>query len=71
VVGILTTSCERSTEDCDVGARFAGFFLGGLALIGGGIPMIVIGAKRVPVGRVTAVPWLGPREGGLQLRLDL
>jgi hypothetical protein len=71
MVGVLTMSCDRTSDDCDAGARFAGFFLGGLALIGGGIPMIVIGAKRVPVGHLSAVPWVGPREGGLQLRLDV
>lgn len=71
MVGLFTTPCDRSSHDCDPGARMAGFFLGGLALIGGGIPMIVIGAKRVPVGHLSAVPWVGPRESGLQLRLDL
>lgn len=72
MVGALTTTCDRSVDaECNAGPRLLAFFAGGLALIGVGVPMIVIGAKRVPLRRVTAVPWLGPHRGGLQLQLEL
>lgn len=73
ITGALTTSCDRTVDtECNAGPRLLAFFAGGLALIGAGVPMIVIGAKRVPAGRVTAAPWFAPRRGGgLQLQLEL
>jgi hypothetical protein len=73
MTGAFTTSCDRTVDaECNAGPRLLAFFVGGLALIGAGVPMIVIGAKRVPAGRVTAAPWLAPRRGGgLQLQLEL
>lgn len=47
--------------------------LGGVVLVGVGIPLIVYGAKKVPDASLTAsvAPWLAPGQGGLQLRVDL
>jgi hypothetical protein len=46
---------------------------GGLVLTGAGVPLLIIGAKKVPVhsARAGVTPWLGPRSGGLTLRLAL
>jgi hypothetical protein len=46
---------------------------GGLVLAGAGVPLMIIGAKKVPVhtARAHLVPWLGPGSGGLALRLAL
>jgi hypothetical protein len=72
VAGVLSTSCNRDTTDsCDVAPRLLGFTAASLILIGAGVPLIVIGAKRVPVARVSAVPWVGRRDAGLQLLLDM
>jgi hypothetical protein len=48
-----------------------GTMLLGLGLIGGGVPMIVIGAKRDPVATARVTPWASPRAAGLNLRFDL
>jgi len=76
VVGVLTTSCHYSSLDssssgCDANARLLAFGLGAAALVGIGVPLIVIGAKRVPVRQVSIAPWLAPRQAGLQLHLAL
>jgi hypothetical protein len=45
-----------------------------LALIGVGVPLIVIGAKRVPAKepwQAQVVPYATPEGAGLRLRLDL
>jgi len=41
------------------------------ALLGAGIPMIVIGARRDPVASARVMPWVAPHSGGLGLRFDL
>jgi hypothetical protein len=44
----------------------------GLALLGGGIPLIVIGGKKVPAwSTATLTPWATPTAGGLGLRLQM
>jgi hypothetical protein len=49
--------------------------IGGAVLVGAGVPMIIYGAKNVPVKKQTGstqlIPWATPRSGGLQLRVDL
>lgn len=45
--------------------------LSGVGLIGAGIPMIVIGGKREPVGTARLTPWASPHGAGLGLRVDL
>jgi hypothetical protein len=46
---------------------------GGLVLTGAGVPLMIIGAKKVPVhtARARLIPWLSPGSGGLMLRLAL
>jgi hypothetical protein len=46
---------------------------GGLVLTGAGVPLLIMGAKKVPVqaARVGVSPWLGPRSGGLTLHVAL
>jgi hypothetical protein len=69
VVGVTTAHC--SSESCDTDNRIAAFSLISLAMIGAAVPMIVIGAKRVPVRRVAVGPLLAPGLSGLQLQLRL
>ena len=73
VVGALSSTCNRRYEESCEGSqqRMLAFLIGTAALLGVGIPLIVIGAKRVPAGRVSALPWVAPHNAGLQLRLDL
>ena len=51
------------------------FGIGGLVLTAVGIPLIVYGAKQVPLNRPQAtlrvLPWASPDSGGVRLRLDL
>jgi hypothetical protein len=74
VVGALSSQCggDGSSGGCDEARqRLVGVALVSLALIGVGIPLIVVGAKRVPVRQVTVGPWLAPRQAGLQLHVAL
>jgi hypothetical protein len=76
IVGALSLSCRNDNPDgssssCQAGVAGAWLFLGGAVLIGTGIPLIVMGAKRVPVARVAVAPWVSPRDAGLALRLDM
>jgi hypothetical protein len=58
-------NCDRHNTPLYVG------LFGGAALLGAGIPMIVIGGKREPVGTARLTPWASPHGGGLGLRVDL
>jgi len=49
---------------------YGGLF-GGAVLLGAGIPLIVIGGKKEPVGTARLTPWATPRAAGLGLRVDL
>jgi len=76
IAGGTCDSYDREyDDDCRDHQRLGvGLSLATLGLIGAGIPMIVVGSKRVREdGKPTATisPWLGAREGGLQLRLKL
>ena len=74
IVGVLSSTCRNDNPDsssCGPGLNGAWLFLGGAVLIGTGIPLIVIGAKRVPATRVAIAPWASPRDAGLALRLDM
>ena len=68
-VGILNNECSSSRSSCS--NQNLAVVVTTLALLGVGIPLIVVGARRVPVTRVSVGPWLAPRQGGLHLRLDL
>ena len=76
IVGALSSTCRNddidgSSSSCGPGVGGAWMFLGGAVLIGTGIPLIVIGAKRVPAARVAVAPWVSPRNTGLALRVEL
>jgi hypothetical protein len=76
VAGLLSSpSCSgpgvSPSGTCDDGLRIVTFSLISLAMIGAAVPMIVIGAKRVPVRTVAVGPLLAPRLAGLQLQLRL
>jgi hypothetical protein len=46
--------------------------ISGLVLTGAGIPLLLIGARKVPVSSEALVaPWLSPRGAGLSFRLAL
>lgn len=69
----LTTS-TRTYGDVDCSgydAAIYGGVLTGVALLGVGIPLIVIGAKRKPLGAASVSPWATPEAAGLRLRLVL
>jgi hypothetical protein len=59
-------------SDC---GRFNGSIYGGLltagVLMGVGIPMIVIGGKREPLGSARLTPWATPHAAGLGFRIEL
>ena len=42
-----------------------------LGLTGGGIPLIIIGGKKEPVGTMQVTPWATRNAGGLALHVDL
>lgn len=84
VADLQQTSCERGgyysissnelTRDTDCG-RYDKSIYGGLitagVLMGVGVPLIVIGGKREPVGTARLTPWATPQAGGLSLRLEM
>ena len=63
---------EETGRDSSLGGVGVGLMLGGLAAVGGGIALTVIGSKRVPAkppaGTTSAAPELliGPRFTGLR-----
>jgi hypothetical protein len=63
--GSNNTDCDRFDKTIYIG------LFGGAALLGAGIPMIVIGGKREPVGTARLAPWASPHGAGLGLRVDL
>ena len=69
--GSVTTAEQ---ERCDNDVRTYGLAIGGVLLVGGGIPLIIVGIERVPAepaAQAAIAPWLGPDLAGVQLRLDL
>jgi len=67
---------DARNADCDSeNPMIYGGLLSTLVLVGIGVPLIVEGAKREPVGAsgtaATLSPWLAPSAAGLNLRLDL
>jgi hypothetical protein len=59
--------------DCYRPSRTRTWFLSGLALTALSVPLVVIGAQRVPVAptvRVALVPSTLPSGAGLRLRVD-
>lgn len=70
--GVFLGGASGSSSDCNRndGAMYGTLALG-LGLMGAGIPLIVVGSKRVPAARASLTPWAAPGVGGLSLRLDL
>jgi hypothetical protein len=70
-LGRTLTAEER--DACSNDGRTYGLAIGGVLLLAGGIPLIVIGGEKVPATspRASLGPWLGPELAGLKLRLDL
>jgi hypothetical protein len=62
-------------QDCDrYDSTIYGFTIAGLALFAVGIPMFVVGSRRVPVqdkAKASVSPWVGRDGAGATLRLDL
>lgn len=79
VANLEQSACEGGTYFSGSGStncgRFDATIYGGLitsaVLLGAGIPMIVIGGKKEPVGTARLTPWASPHGAGLGLRLDL
>lgn len=65
--GVSDSSSNCNRND---GAMYGTLALG-LGLVGAGIPLIVVGSKRVPLARASVTPWAAPGASGLSLRLDL
>ena len=78
-VGVLSSgaTCYRElgdefkVEHCERSPDYVAYAVGGI-LFAGGIPMMIIGGKKVPAepeARVTS--WVSPQGGGLVLKLSL
>ena len=67
--GLMSTSDTRGGDDC--GQLLVGGLVTTAVLAGVGIPLIVIGAKRDPVGVGRVAPWVTPHGAGVGLRFDL
>lgn len=66
------TGSSRPGANCDrYDASIYGGLLSAAVLAGVGIPMIVIGGRKEPVGTAQLSPWATPHGAGLGLRLDL
>lgn len=79
VAGLGKSVCriDNSEHACDndYDATIYGSLLTGVVLVGAGIPLLVVGAKKEPVdeAQVTATvsPWVTPSAAGVGLRVDL
>jgi hypothetical protein len=74
--GLCNVGTEDRFDSCDdYDPTIYGSLIVGFGLLGGGIPLIVIGAKKEPVGNSTPAatlsPWASPSAAGLSLRLNL
>ncbi len=61
-------------DRCTDTTRTTVLALSGALLVGGGIPLIVIGGKKLPAAPTASAsisPWLAPKTAGLTLRLEL
>jgi hypothetical protein len=71
--GSYNFGTER-VDDANCGRYDAGIYGGvilGVGLLGAGIPLIIIGGKREPLGTASVAPWATPDSGGIKLRLEL
>ena len=62
-------------RDCDgYDPTIYGFTIGGIALFAAGIPLFVVGSRRVPVegaAGASVAPWISKNGGGATLELRL
>lgn len=70
-----TSRCDYDSvlgrQRCDRSPDYTAFLISA-GLLGGGIPMVVIGGKRVPAqSQAGLLPWVSPEGGGLRLELSL
>ena len=75
VISSGTSRCDTDSsfggQSCDRSPNYTAFLISA-GLLGAGIPMIIIGGKRVPVEPQTGLsPWVSPQGGGLRLQLTL
>lgn len=71
-VYLSTTGLATSKGNCDrYDATIYGGLLGSVVLLGVGIPLIVIGGKKEPIGTARVTPWATPHGAGLGLRVEL
>ncbi len=72
--GICDIDDERGCDD-DYDPTIYGSLLTGVVLLGVGIPLLVVGAKKEPVeedvARATITPWLTSNAAGVGLRVDM
>ena len=69
---LTTTSVYTKGTDCGAYDKtIYGGLIVALGLMGGGIPLIVIGGKKEPVGTMQVTPWATRNAGGLALHVDL
>lgn len=82
VASVKKRACESidgghgGNYDCsNYNASLYGGLLSAAALVGIGVPLIVVGGKKVPVnkgqGAARIMPWATPRAAGVGLRVDL
>jgi hypothetical protein len=74
--GRLPTSEKYRVDDCNAySVPFYVFGIGGALLTVAGIPLIIYGAKSLPLlpqsASVRVMPWASPDSGGLKLRLEM
>lgn len=64
---------DDAYRNCDYDGVIYGSLLTGVVLLGVGIPMIVVGAKKEPESEhsATVTPWVTPHAAGLGVRLAL
>jgi hypothetical protein len=72
VYGMAYAVCSHDCVDYETGAEVSLF--SALVLAGTGVPLIVVGARKVPAfdtSVATFTPWVAPHAAGLGLRLQL
>jgi hypothetical protein len=72
VYGLADAVCSHDCAGYDTAAKVS--LVSALVLAGTGVPLIIVGAQKVPVEDTSAAiiaPWATPRAAGLGLRLRL
>jgi hypothetical protein len=71
VYGLADAVCSHDCAGYETAAQVS--LASALVLVGTGVPLIVVGARKVPVdaAAATITPWIAPRAAGVSLRLQL